>query len=105
MSPFLATSFGIALPAWIVDQKNSMLVYINVKWSNKLQTYLFYLLLNVLYYTSNNKKECYIRLSSLGVAGIWTSLYGHPSCCCGKSSSALDCTKTVAFSSSCTLTF
>lgn len=29
MSPFLATSFGIALPAWIVDQKNSMLVYIN----------------------------------------------------------------------------
>uniref|UniRef100_A0A3B4UGU9 SEC63 homolog, protein translocation regulator n=1 Tax=Seriola dumerili TaxID=41447 RepID=A0A3B4UGU9_SERDU len=26
LSPFLATSFGIALPAWIVDQKNSMLV-------------------------------------------------------------------------------
>lgn len=28
MSPCVATSFGIALPAWIVDQKNSMLVYI-----------------------------------------------------------------------------
>lgn len=24
--PVLATSFGIALPAWIVDQKNSILV-------------------------------------------------------------------------------
>lgn len=30
MFPFLATSFGIALPAWIVDQKNSMLVYIQL---------------------------------------------------------------------------
>lgn len=27
MFPCLATSFGIALPAWIVDQKNSMLVH------------------------------------------------------------------------------
>lgn len=27
---FVATSFGIALPAWIVDQKNSMLVCVHL---------------------------------------------------------------------------
>ncbi len=38
MSPSLATSFGIALPAWIVDQKNSMLVYMLVDYVNIILT-------------------------------------------------------------------